>query len=162
MNYDWVPLAAFIISIVSLLLTLFKYFLDWRQTRLNIDVTPYSAYQYPGSDKNFLEISFTNKTMHTVSITDLDFFVKSQDNLLNTERKSQLISKDEGTGEEFFSTSFPLNIGPYESQRVFVVVNALFAMWVHDLELTVYTNKGKETVNIPKESVEYKDFTEMF
>lgn len=161
MNYDWLPFAAFVISLISLFLTLLKYFLDWKQRRLKINMTLHDSYQYPGVDKNILEISFTNKTMHSVAITNLTFFLKSQNAWLETERKSQLIYRDTGTEEKFYSSGFPINIGPYESQRVYIVVNALFAMWVHDLKMNVTTNKGQKKINITKNTVKYKKFEEL-
>lgn len=161
MNYDWLPFAAFVISLISLFLTLLKYFLDWRQTRLKMEVLLHSAYEYPGVQKNILEITFVNKTMHAVSITDLQFYLESQDFTISTERNSALVIKKGTPEEKFYTDGLPINVGPYESRRMFLVMNALHAMWVHDLQCTIFTNKGKKTFLVREDTVKYQKIIEL-
>lgn len=162
MNYDWLPFAAFIISLISLFLTLLKYYLDWKETRLNIEIKLHDSYKFFRSGKNILEVTFINKTMYSVSISQIEFYLQSQNATFISERKSQLISTNSKTKVEFHSEGFPINLDSYESKRVYIVINGIFAMWVHDLEMTVESNKGIYKIEIPKNSVEYKDFIEIF
>ena len=161
MNYDWIPLVALIISVVSLFLTLLKYFLDWRQTRLKIKVIPHDFYKYGGPDKNTFEVTLINKTMHSVSILDMVFYLKSQKAIINTKRQSVLLFTEQPSGREFYSDGFPINLGPYESKRVFIVVDGIFVIWLHDLKMTLHTNKGRKRVSIRKNSVQKREFLDM-
>lgn len=160
MNYDWVPLVALIISVISLCLTLLKYFLDWRQTRLKIKAIPHDFYKYTGPGTNTFEVTLINKTMHAVSVLNINFYLKSQNHLIHTERASKLLFTEHPRDREFHSDGFPINLGPYESKRVFITVKAMSAMWVHDLKMTIYTNKGKKKFKIPKNTVQKQKFIE--
>lgn len=159
MNYEWVPLAAFIISIISICLTGFKYYLDWQQNRLNIELKPSNSYKSQG--QNILEVSCTNKTKNPVAITNMTFYIQSQDVTLDTLLESRVISRNQQTGKEKSSSGLPINLNPYESKRVRIIIDGMSAMWVHDVKISTFTNKGVDTTHISAKTVPILDLRDL-
>src|SRR5699024_2664674 len=131
---------ALIISIFSFLLTALKYFLDWKQHRLNLEVSV-EQFCVVAHQHNF-EINIVNKTSTPVSVIRASLILKNKSELHVFNRSVTMGSDVKNNDKRFyFSTPLPIKLDSYDAKKVFFVINQTIPIEEIDY-FKIYTNKG--------------------
>ncbi|NJH83773.1 hypothetical protein [Staphylococcus agnetis] len=138
----WISIIALVISIISISLTIRKYWVDYKENILNIDVSFKNLYfEYP---RIVLELDIINKTKNPVSVTKIELHDANSDIYLEAVFNKTLIAKTKNIRNN--STALPIYLESYNSKKGFFLFK-LHSKISKEFYLRLYTNKGIFTTN---------------
>ncbi|MBI5975178.1 hypothetical protein [Staphylococcus canis] len=132
----WLSLIAIIISAISLGLTIYKFYIDFKENKLRLSVDLQN--HFVANRRNVFEFNFINETKNPVSITKLILIDNYRDLKIKSLQSKTLLTKGKYIRNE--STSFPINLGAYEARKAFVVIDSENTLGSYDFE--IFTSKG--------------------
>lgn len=131
---------ALVISILSFLLTALKYFLDWRQNRLKLEVSVVQ-FSVAGRQHNF-EIDIVNKISTPVSVIRASLILKDKSELAVLTRAVAFGNDGPRDNRKtYYSTTLPIKLESYDAKKAFLVINETIPIEKMDY-FKIYTNKG--------------------
>ncbi|KOR13961.1 hypothetical protein AMC75_03540 [Staphylococcus carnosus] len=141
----WLSLIAIIISAISLGLTIYKYYIDYKENKLKLSADLQN--HFVASTRNVFEFNFVNETKYPVSITKIVLIDNHRNLKIKSLQSKTLLTE----GNE--SSSLPINLGSYEAYKAFVVIDSDKILKSYDFE--IFTSKGIFTTELsgklPKE-----------
>ncbi|UXR72335.1 MULTISPECIES: hypothetical protein [unclassified Staphylococcus] len=137
----WVPFIALIVSIISLTLTIYKYWIDHKENKLNITVDLKN--HYVADYRNVFELNVINKTKNPVSITKILICDNVENMKIESLQSKVLLTKTKNIRNE--SSKLPVNLSSLSSEKIFIVFDLQRPLHSYDFE--IHTNKGIHTTN---------------
>lgn len=145
----WLSLIAIIISAISLGLTIYKYYIDYKENKLKLSADIQN--HFVASTRNVFEFNFVNETKYPVSITKIVLIDNHRNLKIKSLQSKTLLTKGKYIRNE--SSSLPINLGSYEAYKAFVVIDSNTILNSYDFE--IFTSKGIFTTELsgklPKE-----------
>ncbi|MGN4156941.1 hypothetical protein [Staphylococcus auricularis] len=132
----WLSLIAILISSISLGLTIYKYYIDFKENKLKLSANLQN--HFVSSTRNVFEFNFVNETKNPVSITKIVLIDEHKNLKINSLQSKTLLTKSKYIRNE--SSSLPINLGAYESYKAFIVIDSEKILRSYEFE--IFTSKG--------------------
>ena len=133
---NWISLIALIVSIISLCLTAYKYWYDYKENQLKISVDLKN--HFVSSHRNVFELNLVNETKNPVSVTKILLIDELKNSKFECIQNKVLLTKTKHIRNE--STMLPINLNAYASHKIFIVFDLEDVLDVYNFE--IYTSKG--------------------
>ncbi|MCJ1786335.1 hypothetical protein [Staphylococcus warneri] len=136
---NWISLIALCVSILSFVLTAYKYWIDFKENKLKIgiDLIKY----YGASDRHVYEINFVNETKNPVSVNKVVLCHIPTSTKIESHQNKVLLTKSKNIRNE--SSVLPINLSAYASEKAFLVFDTNEILRTYYFE--IYTSKGLTT-----------------
>ncbi|MCD9060566.1 MULTISPECIES: hypothetical protein [Staphylococcus] len=132
----WLSLIAIVISAISLGLTIYKFYIDYKENKLKLSVDLQN--HFVASTRNVFEFNFVNETKNPVSITKIFLIDNHRNSKIKSLQSKTLLTKGKYIRNE--SSSLPINLGAYEAFKAFIVIDSEKILDSYEFE--IYTSKG--------------------
>ncbi|UXR54511.1 hypothetical protein [Staphylococcus schleiferi] len=130
----WISITALFVSILSLGLTAYKLWTDYKENLLNISV--HLKNHYIAHGRHVIEANFVNNTKNVVSITRIALV--NEKHHFTSEENRVLLTKTKHIRNE--STPLPINLNSYSSIKAFIVFDTKYK--IDDCVFKIFTSKG--------------------
>lgn len=138
---NWICLIALIVSIISLCLTAYKYWRDYKENQLNISVDLKN--HFVSGERNVFELNVVNETKNPVSITKIVLIDENKGLKFECIQNKVLLTKGKHIRNE--SSLLPINLNAYASHKMFIVFDLKQILDIYNFE--IYTSKGVYITN---------------
>lgn len=133
---NWISLIALIVSIISLCLTAYKYWHDYKENQLKISVDLKN--HFISYERNVFELNVINETKNPVSITKIVLIDEDKSSKFECIQNKVLLTKTKHIRNE--SSLLPINLNAYASHKIFIVFDLEKILNAYNFE--IYTSKG--------------------
>lgn len=133
---NWISLIALIVSILSLGLSAYKFWHDYKEDKLKISVD--LKRHFVSRERNVFEMNLVNKTKNPVSITKILLVDELRNAKFESIQNKVLLTKTKHIRNE--SSSLPIYLNSYASHKCFIVFDLEKVLDVYNFE--IYTSKG--------------------